>query len=257
MNTEMATLTGAYTLDALSDTERVAFERHLASCDDCAEEVDQLTETAARLGRTTAVTPPAELKQRVLAEISHTRQEPPRSAAPHGAPKRRPFGAMTSRRWVSRLSAVAAVLGIALAATFGGLAWQKQQELNQARAVLEQRTDANAAMGKLLHAPDANIAIAGEGSMEAITVSSERMDKAMFLGSGMGPTPPKRVYQLWFVGAYGAHSAGLLKPDTGGGMAPVMSAVPRGTTAMAVTVEPTGGSPQPTSDPVLRMSMSQ
>ena len=47
---ELHTLTGAYALHALPEDERVAFERHLGACEACAQEVRELSATAARLG---------------------------------------------------------------------------------------------------------------------------------------------------------------------------------------------------------------
>ena len=61
MSADLHTLTGAYAAHALSDGERLAFERHLAACPACAQEVRELTETAARLGTAVAARPSAVL----------------------------------------------------------------------------------------------------------------------------------------------------------------------------------------------------
>jgi anti-sigma factor RsiW len=74
---EMHTLTGAFAVNALSEHERAQFPRHLAECESCSQEVRELRATAARLGAAVAEDPPAGLKQRVLAEIHVTRQQPP------------------------------------------------------------------------------------------------------------------------------------------------------------------------------------
>ena len=44
-------LVGPYVLDALDDTETIAFEEHLRGCEDCRQEVSELRETAALLGK--------------------------------------------------------------------------------------------------------------------------------------------------------------------------------------------------------------
>ncbi|WP_020500183.1 hypothetical protein [Sciscionella marina] len=67
----------AYALHALIDTELAAFEQHLTECAACRQEVDRLRETAARLGAASATQPPAHLREKVLSEIAHTRQQPP------------------------------------------------------------------------------------------------------------------------------------------------------------------------------------
>ncbi|MFC6343639.1 zf-HC2 domain-containing protein, partial [Nocardioides hankookensis] len=42
-------LVGAYAVDAVDDLERAAFERHLAECADCRDEVASLREAAGLL----------------------------------------------------------------------------------------------------------------------------------------------------------------------------------------------------------------
>jgi Putative zinc-finger len=51
------TLTGANALHALTGTEAARFERHLARCPACAEEIADFAETTARLAAA-AATPP-------------------------------------------------------------------------------------------------------------------------------------------------------------------------------------------------------
>ena len=74
---ELHLLTGSYALDALTDDEQADFEKHLARCPSCAEEVRGLREAAARLAMATAVTPPPEMRSRVLTAAPRTRQLPP------------------------------------------------------------------------------------------------------------------------------------------------------------------------------------
>src|ERR1700749_2061732 len=77
---ELHVLTGGYALDAVSDAERKEFERHLQHCPACDAEVRGLRETAARLARTCAMTPPARMEQQVLAATYRTRQLLPLAA---------------------------------------------------------------------------------------------------------------------------------------------------------------------------------
>ena len=42
-------LSGAYAVDAVDDIERAEFERHLATCADCREEVASFRATAVQL----------------------------------------------------------------------------------------------------------------------------------------------------------------------------------------------------------------
>ena len=52
---DVHTLTGAYVCDALAPTERAAFEDHLAQCPACSQEVAEMREVAAVLGKAIAL----------------------------------------------------------------------------------------------------------------------------------------------------------------------------------------------------------
>ncbi len=255
-DTDMATLTGAYAMDALPEPEHSDFERHVRQCDDCAREVRELRETAARLGMTAVTTPPDGLKQRVLAEVARVRQDPPHTPEAPGdesgpTPLRRPRRAP----WSTRLAAAAAVLGIAAAGAFGAMAWQTEQQLNEAQQRLERGNDRGVAMSELLRAEDARIVTASADGMRATTVMSQNLDRAMFISTGIERPPAGRTYQVWFIGQGGATSAGLIEQDRAGTMTPIMAPIPPGARAMGVTLEPAGGSPQPTTKPVLTMQI--
>src|SRR6185312_3275017 len=99
MREDLHVLTGSYALDAISDTEREEFERHLQHCPACEAEVRGLRETAARLALACAVTPPARMEQQVLAATYRTRQLPPLSAdRPRRALSRRALPRRASSR---------------------------------------------------------------------------------------------------------------------------------------------------------------
>ena len=52
MTSDIHALSGAYAIDALDDIERAQFERHLAECAECRDEVDSLREAAGLLVET-------------------------------------------------------------------------------------------------------------------------------------------------------------------------------------------------------------
>lgn len=64
-------------LDALTNTERRLFERHLSSCTTCTEQTTGIRETATRLALPAARKPPPDLHRRVMARIARARQCPP------------------------------------------------------------------------------------------------------------------------------------------------------------------------------------
>ncbi|WP_410596097.1 hypothetical protein [Amycolatopsis sp. lyj-23] len=75
---DLHTLTGAYAINALSDLERAASERHLDQCEDCRLEVRELKATAAHLAVDLWLEPSSRLRSAVLTAVTHTRQLPPR-----------------------------------------------------------------------------------------------------------------------------------------------------------------------------------
>jgi hypothetical protein len=93
---------GAYLLGALNELERHAFERHLAGCSECQEEVERLRLAAEALpGSVVQLDPPPGLKKRLMAEIEGDSNVVP----------------LRSRR-PTRLLAVAAVLLLGLVIGF-------------------------------------------------------------------------------------------------------------------------------------------
>lgn len=246
----MSTLTGAYAVDALSEDERREFEVHLARCPECTQEVRELRETVARLGAALAAAPPEQLKQRVLDEIRHTRQLPPPTGEEH------PWGHRTRRRrgWGTRLAVAAAVAGVVLAGAFGAIALRSQSEMHDVQRQMAEGQQTHAEMAAIMSAPDAKMHTSGGIGMNATAMMSKNMGQAVFLGSAQQAPPAPHVYQLWFIGNYGYRSAGVLSEDPNGQMKPIVAALPPGTAGMGVTVEPAGGSPQPTTNPVLQMT---
>jgi anti-sigma-K factor RskA len=102
---------GAYLLGALTELERQAFERHMAGCSECQEELERLRPAADALpGSVEQVQPPARLKASLMEVVereAEAERQPARERQP--APGRRP------RRLFLRPAFVAAGLLIALA----------------------------------------------------------------------------------------------------------------------------------------------
>ncbi|MET7599213.1 anti-sigma factor [Streptomyces sp. NPDC004082] len=244
---DLHTLTGAYALHALSEDERGAFERHAADCEACTEEVRELTETAARLALAVSAVPRPELRARVLQRITTVRQDAPRTVPP-------PRSARSAAR-ARGLSRWALAACVATAAALGGTTvWQhdRAQDARQQAQRAEQRTDA---VASVLGAPDARTRSAklADGARGTVVVSKS-LDEAVFIASGMAEPPAGKVYQLWFDDAGTMRSAGLMDPGRTT-EAVLMEGSVDGASGMGVTVEPAGGSAEPTSSPVALMAL--
>ncbi|MFD3313163.1 anti-sigma factor domain-containing protein [Streptomyces sp. NPDC058694] len=243
---DLHTLTGAYALHALSDEEREAFKRHLAACEPCAQETAELSATAARLGLAVSLTPRPVLREQVLRRITTVRQETPREPALSRSGRKSLPGRLLSRWALAACLAAAAALG-------GTTVWQHQRAedaLQEARQSV-QETDRIAAV---LAAPDARTrATTLPGGATGTVTVSDRQDKAVFVVSGMADPPQGKVYQLWFDDGGTMRSAGLMDPGRSD-QSVLMHGALDGASGMGITIEPTGGSEQPTSTPLALMN---
>ncbi len=259
---DIHTLTGAYALNALPDDERAAFEEHLDSCDTCAAETAEFLATTARLGGLLNEPAPADLKASVLDEIDRTRQD--RLSPGHEAE----VVDLTSRRatppaWVTWVTASAAavaaiavvVMGVQLGSVTDRLE-QAESVASQATQQLDEVTGRSARVEQLLAAPDVQtISYQQDGVQGRLVVSDDR-GEAVFVASGLDPAPHEHTYELWVIGEDGPVPAGLFDVDNGATVSQIVEGDFASAAALGVTVEPAGGSPQPTTDPVMVMELS-
>jgi anti-sigma-K factor RskA len=237
--TDVHGLSGAYVLDAVTDIERAAFDRHLRGCDTCALEVAELAETAARLADESWAVPPPRMRERVLAEVRQTRQLPP------GRPARPERTAVS--RW-RRRTALAVAAGV-LAAGAGAVAVQESRVRDQ-RAVADAARAQAAQVESVLTAPDAVLRrTAGPGGGRVTVVSSASRDAAVAVLDDLPALGPDRVYQLWLIDGTVARSPAVLNPgDTEDRR--LIEGV-RDADMFGVSVEPSGGSATPSANNVL------
>lgn len=253
MSDDIHALSGAYAVDALDDVERARFERHLAGCSACQAEVESLLAAASELSVLTEATPPASLRAKVLGEIATVRPLPPlpmpgapgdedddpaTSAVPAPVAVRRRFPA---RGW--RVLAAAATVAIL---AIGGFAVWRQVNTDPSRAIADQVLTAEDATRTSKTFPD--------GSTATI-VRSGSLRKAVIVTTGMAQAPSGKVYQLWLQDATGhMASAGVMPP--GPDQVVVLAGDASKATGAGITIEPAGGSGQPTSDPIALFSFA-
>jgi hypothetical protein len=265
-------LTALYALDAVSDDERPEAERHLAGCEDCREEIAEVR--AALAGAVVDVAPPPSMRAAVLAQLDAVPQLPPLprpaaaddggagqlpadTAAQGQAPEAPAVDELARRRAARRrfLPALAAAAAAVVLAAATGLGW----------AALDYRHDRDAAqraavaLGEVASAPDAVTVAAQSGSGEwarTRLVVSRSKGEAVLIPSGTSRAPSGRTYQLWFID--GASSKPRPAGTFGGGTGTpdVLAGEVGSAAAVAVTVEPQGGSRQPTTTPVVTYTLS-
>lgn len=231
-------LTGAYAMDALDDLERARFEQHLSECEDCRAEVAELRETAALLATTVATPAPASLRGSVLVGISQVRPLPPEVLPPAAG------SADRGRRWMPFLvaAALALVVGVGAAVT---RPWASDDEPRLTAAE------------RVLQAPDAEeVFVDLDEAGRATVVRSKAMDKAVIVTEDMVAAPDGKDYELWFqTPDEDMVPAGLMPDDPD--QTVVLDGPAAEAIAVGITVEPDGGSEEPTSDPIALFDLTQ
>lgn len=241
MTLDLHTLTGAYALDALDDDELRGFEEHLFSCEGCTDEVAGLRATSAMLGAAVATTAPESLHRSVMAQIRNTRQLTPLQ---DDVDEGRVLPMLRRARTQSRaLLAVAAVL-VVIAGTLGAVVVQEQRHVARVEQAAGQ-------VASVIAAQDARtIDRNGPGDSSARVIVSAEQGKAVFVPRDLSAAAGHDL-QLWVIEDGTFRSVGLIE----GRSTLVASGVDAGA-ALGVTVEPEGGSPQPTSAPILKVSLA-
>lgn len=240
-------LSGAYAVDALDDLERAGFERHLAICDSCREEVSSLQEAASLMvDAAPPVRAPEALRERVMAEIATFRPLPPLvDHAADDAAKRSVVVPLRRRRVPAFAAAAAVIAALGLGATVVQQPWgDDKQTVSEASGIK-----------RVLDAPDARTTTftMPSGAKATVTVSRS-LKQAVLRAEGMGAPPTGMVYELWLQHDDRMVAAGFLPA----GNDPVLLAGDAASaSAIGITTEPEGGSPEPNEDSALILDLSK
>jgi len=241
-------LSGAYAVDALDDIERIRFEEHLAACADCRDEVASLRDSAWMLGSLTDTAPPPELRDRLLAGIKEIRPLPPETTPKHRAVEApEPSDESSGRRrfgWRT-FAAAAAVLAVVGSGTVAAVELIREDSI-QTMSTAE----------RVLNAKDATtVAVDLPGDARARVVRSVSENRAVLVTSDMPAAPAGKVYELWLQHDEVMVPAGLM--PAGSDQTVVLEGDAGDASAAGITVEPEGGSDEPTSAPIALFDFSQ
>ena len=271
----MHELAAAHALDALDADERAAFEAAAAASPELRAAADSHAESAAVLAALAEpAEPPPALKQRLMAQLDGlpqqqpvaqrvepaTSAEPVASATPaasaepaapaqpasSAAPIERPPGraqAHARRRWFERpgalLGAAAAAI-LLIAGAVLGVAWSGPNGWGAQRE-----------MAAIAEAPDAQSQtheVAGGGEITLVT--SAEQGRSGVVVAGLPELEADQTYELWYIDDSGAASAGTFDVSGEETWRVLEGSFTPGV-AVGVTVEPAGGSPQPTTEPIV------
>ncbi|GKQ36313.1 anti-sigma factor [Streptomyces sp. A012304] len=255
---DLHSLAAPYALDALDPDERRRFEKHLKGCDRCAAEVRELSEDAVRLAWSTAAPPPPAMRDRVLAAVRTTPQEPGPAPVrertpqlpPHvwgtQPPPRRTRAPRARRPLFVPFATATAAAALVVASLFAVQADRTREQLDAERAQARE-------IAHVLAAPDARASSGRDAQGRSIgVIASASEGQAIVTLNGYAGLPAGQVHQLWLMrpGAQ-PRSLGLFDGDT----PLVATGLEPAATSLAVTVEPDGGSPQPTTQPIVQLTL--
>jgi hypothetical protein len=233
---------GAYVLHALPPAEEAAFDNHLAGCETCRHEVASLQEATAALATVHAMPVAPHLRAGTLDSITRVSQD-----------RSRRHTRSLGRRALNLVLAAS----IAAVAALGGTAVWQHSQAEDARSQAAQARSANEALTDVVTAPDATLHTAGlTGGAAAAVVVSRGQGSAVFTAQGLPDLTGDKVYELWYAADTGAlRPAGLLRSETNQN-ARLLEGPLAGAVAVGITVEPPGGSRQPSTEPLGIISLT-
>jgi len=223
---ELLELATPYALHAVSDAERAVIDRQLAAAPPSVaeafrEEVRAVCETMTAVSAATAAEPPTRLRTAVLATVQ-------------------PDTGRRSR-WRTALLAAAAAIVVGLAAFGAGIALRPSSKPSMAEQIMA--------------APDVRT-VSGQLAGGTATVMFSRDRNAGVLVMNNVPPPSQgTVYQMWLLGDKGPTSAGTMNTAA---VAPSTTDILTNlgsSSALAFTVEPGTGSPQPTGKILAKLAL--
>ena len=245
-------LAAAYALDALDADERADFERALDGSPELRAQVDAFRASAAHLAeQVEPVVPPPSLRERLMADVAATPQvgstdaatpvaadADAAAAAPSG-----PAESAARRRWFQRPGAVIAAAAAAVLLVVGvviGVGWPGPNGWGAQRE-----------RAAIAAAPDAQSqTLEVEGGGEVTLVSSAEQGRSVVITEGLPELGADQTYELWYIDDAGAAPAGTFDVSGDETWRVLEGSFTPGV-VVGITVEPAGGSPQPTTEPIV------
>ena len=237
------TLLAGYALHALSPEETAAMEAYLATHADAAGDLAVLKETAAMLPYSLPpMTPSPQLRLRLMADVYREALTEAGEHAPASQPI--PIERARTRRSGGVVWPIAAVILLVLSLGFGSWAVALNHNLGGKDRVIATQSSAIAAANttKPLSATSANIPAHGE----LLRLATNQA--AVLTIAGLPTLTNGKVYEVWFIAGTTPVGAGLFSPNPDGSWSGLVHGDVTNAQAIAISVEPSGGSPAPTGD---------
>lgn len=231
-------LVAPYVLGAVPRNEMAFVRAHILSCDECMTEADNFAQVTEKLPlMVNPVALPEGFAEKVLAAagaggrdqtvLAEERRVDGDTVVDLDARRRTPV--------ISILAAAAVLLAFAVMTT----------SLLQTRSDLQRR---EVAVTALLRSGDGSMGLQGTSGAVAKIVPSN--GQSSLVVAGLDAAPDNHTYQLWLQQDGEMHSGGTFDVEEGIAVFDT-DWTPGDYEGAAITIEPAGGSPQPTSHPIL------
>ena len=263
MDEQIDELLPLYALGALSAEERAQVEAYVATHAEARAQLEELTRIAAALPFLSApIEPSARVKEQIMARVNADRLT---HAAPSSPPASSRLARLRAALFQGRALPVVAGLSalVAIAALIWALALNAEvTRLRTETAALQRQLAAQGQVLAQILLPNVKVTtIAGTAQQPAAhgqLIANPRDNSAVLVVADLAQLQPGKVYQLWLIRGQSPISAGVFSVDEQGrAVLPVTSTGPVGSyDAVGVSIEPEGGSPQPTGDIVMLSKLS-
>ncbi len=220
-------LKDAYALGALPDDEQRDMEEYLSDNPGLRAEVEELTSISKLLAFSpTEYDPPPTLRGNIMSVVESEADRREQATDSQS----------TVQRLRTSLGLQKFALGAAAAALVALLSWNilLQTRDDDLRTYQLQNSDASTEV-------EAEVVEINEGQF-------------VLAAENMSQIPEDKTLQIWVIENGKPKPAGTFRPEDGVAAAPIMAPV-QGADVVAVTVEPDGGSAQPTTDPVMQTKL--
>jgi len=235
-------LAAAYALGALANDERRKFETYLTEHPELQAEVEALGEAAMLLAfAPQEYEPPPGLRRNVLERVGGET-----GTTPFESGRRSRLRALLGP---AGLGAAAAVLAVLVGLVVWNLSLQDSNEELQAD-VRELQGESEALRTDAEEIRTYELQGSGAASEARGQVMTTGEGPAVLMAQDLPPAPEGQVYEAWVLHDGVPQPAGLFEP-VGEPAVAAIEAPLEGADAVAVTLEPDGGSPMPTSDILL------
>ncbi|GAB3190744.1 anti-sigma factor [Nesterenkonia suensis] len=255
MRADREYLAAGYVLGGLSAEETAEAERLLHEDAEFAREVADFDETMALVAEDDEPVAPSDETARAILSIPGQTAEaaPPETAASEHAPESEarpvPDRSRPRRNRPALYFALAASLLLLLCAVLGGTALRIHAENEQLRETVAALDGEQQEAQRLLGAADLAAQHVEVGDGSSVTVSYSVAEQLILVTPhDMADPDEGQDLQMWIIDQDGAHDAGLMTAES-----PAVITEPSfsADAAFGITVEPEGGSEQPTSEPLV------